>query len=129
MGAIAKFFGGLFSSSKLTDTAIDGIRKIGGLDEMNGEQKAKFIIDYLNATKHQSLARRFIALSLTFIYGLFLIVWLVATCLGWGLGIPSPLLLADAVYEFMKEIILNPFNIILSFYFVMNMTQKLGKNT
>ena len=74
--AIAGFFSGLFSSSKLTDTAVDGIRKLGGLDEMSGKEKAQFLLDYINTTKHQSPSRRFIAISMLIGLMIFTGMWL-----------------------------------------------------
>jgi len=44
IGLIKGFVTTMFASSKAADTAIDGLRKLGGLDDMNGKEKAKFLI-------------------------------------------------------------------------------------
>lgn len=130
--AVAGFFGSLFSSSKLTDTAVDGIRKMGGLDEMSGKEKAKFLLDYINTTKHQSPARRFIAMAMLIGLGTFtgswLIIRIVAATVAYFGGDALELLAAcDDIYIMAKEVLLQPMNIIIGFYFVTDMAKRFGK--
>ena len=125
---IATFLGGLFSSSKIQDTAIDAVRKLGGLDDMNGKDKAQFLLDYMDKTKHQSETRRFIAIVLVGLYGLLCLAWLAGSVAGYAFGFAGGVEFAKQVIEFMAEIILTPFNLIMSFYFVINMVAKLGKS-
>ena len=125
--ALAGFFGGLFSSTKMRDTAIDAVRKLGNLDEMSMQEKSDFLLQYMNATKHQSPVRRLIALVLSFIFGLMIVTWLVAAGVGYYFDITVSLEFAGAVKMFLTDVVQTPFSIILSFYFVLNIAQKAGK--
>ena len=130
--AIASFFGGLFSSSKLQDTAIDGLRKIGGLDELNGKDKAEFILAYIAASKHQSPTRRFIAIMMSIGFAVFAAVWLISTVSmylylffgGSPVNAESLNLLRGDIFTMCKEILLQPVNIIISFYFIVDAAKK-----
>ena len=124
---LATFFAGLFSSSKMQDTAVDAVRKLGGLDEMSSKEKAEFILNYMAATKHQSPMRRLIALMLTMAYVGVLCVWLVSAGVGYYGGSVAALEMAGAVKMFMENVLLTPFNLVLSFYFVTNIAQKVGR--
>jgi len=123
---ITTFLAGLFSSTKMQDTAIDAVRKLGGLDDLNHKEKAQFLLDYMRETKHQSPVRRLIALLLTFAYVSVIIVWLVSAGSGYLLNYVPAMEYAGAVKLFMESTLTQPFNIILSFYFVMNIASKLG---
>lgn len=124
--AIGAFFTGMFSSSKGQDLILKGIEKIGGLDGMTSQEKAQFILDYMAATKHQSPMRRFIALAMTILFTVFVLSWLINATVGYYFGISVALELAGAIKVFLTSVILNPFNIILGFYFVVNIAQKIG---
>jgi len=127
ISGIATFFAGLFSSTKMQDTAIDAVRKLGNLDEMSMQEKSEFILQYMNATKHQSPVRRLIALVLSVLFGLLIVTWLVAAGVGYYLDIVASLEFAGAVKMFLVDVVQTPFSIILSFYFVLNIAQKAGK--
>jgi len=118
---------GLFSSSKVTDVAVDGLRKLGGLDDMTQQEKADYLLKFIAATKHQSPVRRLIALSLTGIYTLVCLIWLIAAISGYGFGVVEAATLAVNLKVFFVEVVLQPFNLILSFYFVIHIAQKVGK--
>lgn len=124
---VATFFAGLFSSTKMQDTAIDAVRKLGGLDEMSAKERHQFFLDYINSTKHQSPVRRLIALALTLAYTTLILVWLVAAGIGFNAGYTPAIEYAGAVKMFMESVVVQPFNIILAFYFVVNIAQKMGK--
>lgn len=131
-GAVAGFFGSLFSSSKLTDTAVDGIRKLGGLDEMSGKEKAQFLLDYINITKHQSPSRRFIAIAMLVGLMLFTGMWLMmrivaAFIIYFGGDAQSLLVACDDIYAMSKEVLMQPMNIIIGFYFVTDIAKRFGK--
>jgi len=122
---IASFFAGLFSSTKMQDTAIDAVRKLGGLDEMSAKEKSEFILQYMDRTKHQSEVRRFIALVLVILYSLIATVWLISGGVGYLASYTPALEYAGSVKIFLESVVVQPFNIILSFYFVMNIAGKL----
>ena len=123
--SIGVFLAGLFSSTKMQDTAIDAVRKLGGLDEMSAKEKGEFILQYMDRTKHQSEVRRFIALVLVILYGCIALVWLLAGGVGYLANYMPALEYAGAVKMFLADVVVQPFNIILSFYFVMNIAGKL----
>jgi len=123
--ALAGFFGGLFSSTKMQDTAIDAVRKLGGLDEMSAKEKSEFLIQYMETTKHQSVVRRFIAMVLVMLYSLIAVVWLISGGVGYLASYTPALEYAGSVKIFLESVVVQPFNIILSFYFVMNIAGKL----
>jgi len=125
IAGIASFFAGLFSSTKMQDTAIDAVRKLGGLDEMSAKEKGEFILQYMDKTKHQSEVRRFIALVLVVLYGCIACVWLLAGGVGYLASYTPALEYAGSVKMFLVDVVVQPFNIILSFYFVMNIAGKL----
>ena len=125
---VATFLAGLFSSSKMTDTAVEALRKVGGLDEMTTKEKADWVITYLNTTKHQSVARRFIAITLTCLYALIVLLWAFGALIGYAADFDSMINFAGSMKAGMIDIIVQPFNIILSFYFVINIAEKLKSN-
>lgn len=124
---IATFMAGLFSSSKAQDTAIDAVRKLGGLDDMNSKEKAQFLLDYMAATKHQSPVRRLIAMALTALYSLIALLWLTYSGIGYLMEYQPAMELAGATKMFLESVVVQPFNILLSFYFVTNIAQRMGK--
>lgn len=125
IAGIASFFGGLFSSSRMQDTAIDALRKVGGLDAATAQEQMDFVLKYVEATKHQSTVRRFIALLLTCLYSILILCWVLFAGIGYLADYVVALEYAGAVKNFMVDTVVQPFNIILSFYFVMNIAGKL----
>lgn len=62
---IVKWGASLFATEKAGDVALRIIEKASGVD-WTPQQQAQFYIEYQKATAHQSMARRVIAISLTF---------------------------------------------------------------
>jgi hypothetical protein len=120
---------GLFSSSKLQDVAIDGIRKLGGLNGMTDKEKSEYILTYMDKTKHQSPMRRLIAFMLTLLFGIFSLTWLTAAAFGYYLDITASLEFAGAIRNYFESVIREPFTWIVSFYFVIDLATKLKSNT
>lgn len=123
---IAGWIAGLFASSNVQDLAIDGLRQVSGLNEMTAKEKADYVLKYIETTKHQSPIRRLIAFLLTVLYVSVVIVWLVSAGFGYLLPNTASLEFAGAVRMFMADVIVQPFNIILAFYFVTQMATKFG---
>jgi uncharacterized membrane protein len=117
----------IFASNKVQDLAIDGLRQVSGLNEMTAKEKSEYIIKYIEVTKHQSPMRRLIAFTLTMLYALVILLWLGSAVVGYVWGVVPALELAGAVKIFMGDVIVQPFNIILSFYFVTQIAGKFGK--
>ena len=122
---IASFFAGLFSSSRMQDTAIDALRKVGGLDAATAQEQMDFVLKYVEATKHQSVVRRFIALLLVGLYSFIILAWVVFAGVGYLADYTPALEYAGALKMLTVDTLTQPFNIILSFYFVMNAVQRL----
>ena len=127
MGGIIAMLTSAFASHKVQDLAIEGMRKMGGLDEMNSKEKAQYVLDYMQATKHQSPIRRLIAFMLTFIYASIIVVWLVSAGFGYLANFMPALEFAGQVKVFMSDVIVQPFNIILAFYFVTQIAGKVSR--
>jgi uncharacterized membrane protein len=127
MGLIGGFIANMLGSGKATDTAIDAIRKIGGLEEMSGKEKAQFTLDYMNATKHQSPMRRFIAFITVSVWALLILTWLVSAGVGYSFGFGEAINYAGTVKVFMNDVLMQPYNIILGFYFAMGVVTNLRK--
>lgn len=126
-GALGAFLGSLFSSGKTVDLAVDAMRKVGGLDEASAQEKFKFIIDYNEATKHQSLMRRFIAILFTSLFAINSLVWLIATIAGYTTGAEGAQELAQAVYEYSENVIMPTTGLIVGFYFFGDLVSKARK--
>ena len=129
---LAAFVGGIFSSSKATDTAIDAVRKIGGLDDMNAKEKADWLLRYIETTKHQSPARRLIAvMMLTGVMvftGTWLLIRIAAAIVAYCGGDAGVLLTAcDDIYEMCNSVLMQPMNIIIGFYFVTDIAKRFSK--
>lgn len=110
----------LFSTSKAGDAAVDIVRKISGTDGMTEKEKAAFIIKYLETTQHQSLPRRIVALVITALYAIIVISWVIAVWLSFDEA-------AEKFKDFLLEVLNNPFTLILTFYFTINIVRGLKK--
>lgn len=151
MSFLAKLGGGimsLFSTEGAGNTALKIVEKISGTD-WTPQQRAQFVLDYQNATKHLSLARRIIAIAFLVGFALFGLVWLCSTVTYHVYMFVSvagetlsqltesqnlhkikamPLLqLSNDVSVFLKDIFKEPMTWILSFYFVIDLASKVKK--
>ena len=119
----------VFGFNGVGDTALKIVDKIAGTD-WTAKEKAQYVLDYQEATKHQSPARRFIAMCVCFVWIMLILTWLVASVVGRFVYDevlnPGTVLAAD-VSAFMDLNITNPFNIILAFYFTTQILQGLKK--
>lgn len=138
----------LFSTKGAGETALKIVEKISGTD-WTAQQQAQFVIDYQNATKHLSLARRIIAIGFLIGFALFGFVWLCSSVTyhvymfisvtGETLAQLTasqnlqqikamPLLqLSNDISVFLKDIFKEPMTWILSFYFVIDLASKVKK--
>jgi len=138
----------LFSTKGAGETALKMVEKISGTD-WTAQQQAQFVIDYQNATKHLSLARRIIAIGFLIGFALFGFVWLCSSVTYHVYMFVSvtgetlaqltasqnlqqikamPLLqLSNDVSVFLKDIFKEPMTWILSFYFVIDLASKVKK--
>lgn len=110
----------IFSFSKAGDTAVDIVRKVTGTDGMTDREKADFVLEYLKVTSNQSVARRILALGFFALYSVFCLTWLGAYFFASGEQL-------DHIAAFIKEMLFTPLNLIVGFYFTINIVKSLGK--
>lgn len=116
----------LFGIDAVVGSATKIIDKIAGTD-WTSKEKAEWIVQYMSATKHQSPARRFIAISVTLVWCLMIITWLSGVIVGQALDIKAATSIASAVKVFMADTIKEPFNYVIMFYFAVAALNKFGK--
>ena len=129
------FIGSLFSNTRASDTAIDIIRNVSGANDLTDKEKLQFVTEHIQATKHQSPTRRFISimvvLGLMVFTGSYLIISIIARFyLFFGGDVVTAqhlFSLTNDIYIMMKEVLLQPFNIVLGFYFVNQMVNSIKK--
>ncbi len=119
----------IFGVSGVTDSALKIVDKLAGTD-WTAKEKAQYVLDYQEATKHQSPARRFIAMCIMVIWVILILSWLAGTMIGRfyldGTLNAGTVFAAD-VSAFVALNITDPFNIILAFYFTTQIFQGLKK--
>ena len=119
----------IFGFSGVGDTALKIVDKIAGTD-WTAKEKAQYVLDYQNATKHQSPARRFIAICIALIWVGLVVTWTVASVVGrfaYDTALNPGTVLAADISAFIDLNITNPFNIILAFYFTTQILNGLKK--
>jgi len=127
LGALGGFIATLFSSSKAVDVAADGLKRLGGLDDMSPQEKTDAYLKALSATQKASYARRFIALLVTSLYALCVLLWLLFEGVGMMLQVHEAQAYANSVFGLLKEVLANPFNIVLGFYFLVDLGAKMKR--
>ena len=119
--------GWLFGNSKAADKAVDGI--YNGLDALVFTEEEKsvaaqkildFKIEYAKHTQNQSVSRRIISVGVT-------AMWVIV-----GLGLLAAKALghdsfAEYAFKFMVDVVMQPFSIIVGFYFLAHVVKGLGK--
>ena len=106
------FIKSIFGFSSVVDSATKIIDKIAGTDWLPKE-RAAFLLKYMESTKHQSVARRFISISIVLMWLVMAISWLVASIVG----------------RFMYEEVLNPGTVLaadISAFLSSNMNENLA---
>lgn len=111
-----QFVKSLFAVDSVVNTATKIVDKIAGTD-FTAKEKAQFILDFQEKTKHQSPARRVIALSITFVWLLLILTQAMAYVINWISPNPEVLMLAKDMKMMMQDLIKEPFNYVIMFYF------------
>lgn len=107
-----EFIKGIFGFSSVVDSATKIVDKIAGTDWLPKE-RADFLLKYMESTKHQSVARRFIAISIIMMWLIMAITWLVSSIIG----------------RFMYDVALNPGTVLaadISAFLSLNMNENLA---
>lgn len=121
-----QFIKGLFAFDSVVNTATKIVDKIAGTD-WTAKEKADWILQYQESTKHQSPARRFIAVMVSIVWCVVVLSMTLAYIVGNILSNPEVLMIAKDMKSVMKELILEPFNYIIMFYFAMGAINTLKK--
>jgi len=98
------------------DGIISGATKAADAVVFTQEERAEFMLKYLEATKPMAVARRFIALAVTFLWCLGVMIYAIL------LFFESHML--DPWGRFMDDTINQPFSIIMGFYFLAHVISK-----
>lgn len=107
---------GFFGFSGVADTALRIVDKIAGTD-WTPKEKADYTLKYMEATKHQSPARRVLAFTIAFEQAVLVFSWLGCTVL----GDPQT---AVTISEFMSSNINITMDMIIAFYFLSGMVKR-----
>lgn len=119
----------VFGFSGVGETALKIVEKVTGTDD-SPDKKREFLLAWVAATKHQSPMRRVIASSITFMWLLLCLAWLVNTIIGryvYGEVLNPATVLAADISAFMSLNINEYFALIVGFYFVMSITNGIKK--
>ncbi len=109
---IKEFFG----FSGVASSALKIVDKIAGTD-WTPKEKAEYTLKYMEATKHQSPARRLIATGIMIEHVALVAAWLGSTLIGNGTA-------ALEVSKFMSSNINITLDIIIGFYFLSGMAKR-----
>ena len=121
------FIRDLFSKKHILETATDAVVNTGDMLVFTEEEKAianqkllDWKLEYQKATSPQNLSRRYIAVIIS--VQLCFLVALVT-----GLSVFGRTLEADYVFKILSEVVMQPFSIVIGFYFLSHVVGKLGK--
>lgn len=103
---IRSFFQSLFSSSSIIDNGM----KMADNAFFTEQEKSAFLLDWLKATAPMAIARRFIAVIITFQWALMINVAIVLIL------IENDKI--DKILALMRDNVESPFNIVLGLYFL-----------
>ena len=116
LAGIKSFFG----YSGVIDTAMKAVNKLGGLDDINQKERVEAFLAVLDKTKHQSPARRVISFIVAVTWFVLVVAWLVMVLLGNTTE-------ALEIKTFMSEVIKEPFNYVIGFYFAVGILSGIKK--
>jgi len=117
-------FSWLFGNAKSVEKAVDAVISTGDALFFTEEEKSvasqkilDWKIEYARVTQGQSISRRIIAAGVTAMWMLTGVVALVAAA--WGLDD-----YAEYVMKFLVDVVMQPFSIIVGFYFLAHLVKK-----
>lgn len=113
---IGSFIGGILGTDKAANLAIDFAYDKLGLNEMKPQERAQFMLDYMNATKHQSPVRRFLAVLVGCMWGFLVLSWALLCFVGNVFDVTGAISTAGLFFNMLKEV--SPYlAMVLGFYF------------
>lgn len=120
-------FSSLFSSKTIIETAAKGAYNGIDMAIFTDEEKSiaqqkvnDWLLDYHKATAPQNLSRRYIAVIVTLLWAFLIMVTVVLKIV----GLHTP---AQLVFDLLKDVVVQPFSIIIGFYFLAQIAGKFGK--
>ncbi|CAH9016129.1 putative TMhelix containing protein [Vibrio phage 137E35-1] len=120
------FIKNLFGFDSVVNTATKIIDKVAGTD-LTPTQQLDFVIKYQEVTKHQSPARRFIAIMVSLVWVALLALMVAFYAAGKMLDIQAAIDVSEYVKTIMADLIKEPFNYIIGFYFVIAVANGIRK--
>jgi hypothetical protein len=106
----------LFSSEKIIDNASRAVDAL----VFTGEEKVTFLLKAMQATLPMAISRRILAFGITAVWAVLVLLWAFLICI----GLKDK---ADLIYQGIKDMVVNPFNIIVGFYFLKSITDAMKK--
>jgi len=120
----------LTGGGKDVSKVIDGAMKAGDAlffteeeKSVASQKKLDWMLEYMKATAPQNVARRVIAFVIVFLWALLVLVAVVAGGFARGPGTFS-----QFVFDTLKDIVLQPFSIVVGFYFLAHIVRSAKKS-
>lgn len=122
MGLFSWITGNSGAAEKAVDGAIKGVDALFFTDEERSQAAQKVLelkIDYAKHTAFMSISRRVIVVAVCAVWTLAVLI-LLFLALMFGIGAPS----FKAVKAVMVDVVMQPFSIIVAFYFLAHVASK-----
>lgn len=114
--AIGSFVSGILGTDQAAKLAVDLIADKAGLNDMNGKDKADFMLQFMAATKHQSPVRRFLAILVSVMWAFLVLSWALLCFAGNIFDLQGAIATSGLFFSMIKEV--SPyFAGVLAFYF------------
>lgn len=120
IGVIRRMFGSAEQGDKLVDSAIGGLDKAFFTKEERADasrELSEWYLRYLEATQPQNIARRYIAMLVVWLWVVLVIATAFASIAA-SFGLPGADDAASRLMALLVDVVLQPFSIILGFYFL-----------
>lgn len=115
MGFLSSLFAGPETAGKVADAVISA----GDAAWFSNEEKAKWYLQYLEATAAQNRSRRLIAIVVVGLWAFVLITLLVSKIFSDAY--------AEFVFNILTDVVMQPFSIIVGFYFLKSLVSEAKK--
>lgn len=113
MNILKRIFAGPTETNKIIDGAIAGLDKIVFTEEERADANRKmgdWYLKYLQATEGQNLARRLIAVIVVCLWSALVVFGVAIRWISYDLS--------DFVFRVLVDIVMQPFTIVIGFYFL-----------
>ena len=120
MAPIAASIAAFFSQKAVVATGLSILDRVTGSNDMTDKEKAEYILAYYKVTKGASPMRRLIAFVITVVWALLILTWLSGTVVNVWLEWDSLRMATNTLKIFMKDLVLEPFNLVIGFYYLIH---------